>query len=256
MIKSYLINLDKDVERLNFFHTNFQRLCLTFERIAAVDGRLMSEANYQLFMRERPRKNKSWMRGQVGCFLSHYAAWEKIANGLDDYAVVFEDDVHISNDLADILSDDQWIPSGADVIRLETSTNRVKLSSAPVLTRARRNVFSVKSTTWCAGAYIISKRAAKALIELPQRHHEPSDILLYNFDESIIARKFSILQLNPAPCTQDKYLASGSVNFSSNIELSQNKSSVFKRFFLYLNLQRLVLGIYRTLNRYERIGFK
>src|SRR6187549_1568147 len=114
MIKSYLINLEQDSERLAFFESNFNRLSIAFERISAVDGRKFPEQQYQDFMKERPRNNKTWLRGQMGCFLSHYTAWQKIAEGDSRFCAVFEDDIHISDDLKKVLSDDSWIPDEVD----------------------------------------------------------------------------------------------------------------------------------------------
>src|SRR5688572_13693775 len=119
MIKSYLINLDKDTDRLAFMRENFSRLGLSFERFAAVDERSFSDAAYQQFMIERPRAGKLWLRGQMGCFLSHYNIWQKIAQGSDRYCAVFEDDVHIADDLGHLLSRTDSIPDAVDLIRLD-----------------------------------------------------------------------------------------------------------------------------------------
>ncbi len=256
MIKSYLINLDKDSERLNFITANFKKLGIEFERIAAIDGQTFSEQAFQEFLKVRPRNNKSWMRGQMGCFLSHYAAWEKVSQGNERFYAVFEDDIHISDDLKKILNDDSWIPDDIDIIRLETSTNRVRLTSQPLLTHAKRKIFGVKSTSWCAGGYLINRRTAQQLVNLPAQYHEPSDVILYNFDDSIIAKELNILQFHPALCTQDKHLATGNLKFSSNIELSAPKKA--SRLILKLrqaNPISVIGGLYRSLRGYKRIGF-
>jgi glycosyl transferase, family 25 len=218
-MKSYLINLNKDHERLIFFSANCKRLGIEFERIAAVDGSTFSELDFLAFSKDRPRTNhQTWRRGQMGCFLSHYLAWTKIAHSSEGFAAVFEDDVHISDDLKLILADDNWIPNEIDIIRMETSTNRVRLTLLPILIQAKRKIYGVKSTTWCTGGYIISRRAAQQLIDLPPRQHQPSDVILFNFEDSIIAKKLNILQCYPALCTQDKHLASGSLEFPSSVE--------------------------------------
>lgn len=258
MIKCYLINLNKDHERLNFFTTNFKRLGIEFERIAAVDGRTFSEQDFQAFLKDRPRSNnKTWMRGQMGCFLSHEAAWNKIAQSNERFSAVFEDDVHISDDLKSILIDDNWIPDDVDIIRLETSTNRVQLSLRPILTHAKRKMYGVKSTTWCTGGYLINRRAARQLIELPPQHHHPSDVILFNFEDSTIAKKLNILQCFPAVCTQDKHLSSGNLQFSSNVELDESASPLSLAMKIkQANPATITSGLWRALQGYKRITFE
>jgi glycosyl transferase family 25 len=262
MMKSYLINLDKDTDRLAFFSANFSRLEMEVERISAIDGRVFSEEDYHKFMQDRPRsynreKTKTWLRGQMGCFLSHYTVWEKIAQGSNLFCAVFEDDIHVSDDLKEILDDDSWIPNDVDIIRLETSTNRIRLTARPVLTYLNRNLYGVKSTSWCAGAYIISRKTAQQLVALAAQYHEPADVILYHFTESVIAKELNILQFNPALCTQDKHLAKGSrsVNFSSNIEFDSNDSKNLKATLEQYSLKRIFIALYRSLCGYKRIGF-
>lgn len=262
MIKSYLINLDKDLDRLAFFKSNFDRLGIKFERVPAIDGRKYSEEDYQDFMAKRPRNynrtsTKTWLRGQMGCFLSHYNVWKKIAEGRDNYCAVFEDDIHVSDDLQYVLQSENWIPKDTDIIRLETSTNRVQLSS-PVTNYKKRKLYEVRSTSWCAGAYIISRKAALRLVSLSEKYHEPADVMLYHFEESVIARDLRILQFNPALCTQDKHLANGQKShFASNIEFdSANKVTEIKTKLGKLSPSKIATALYRSLSGYRRISFQ
>jgi len=255
MIATYLINLDQDVERLAFFASTFKRLGIEFERIQAVDGRLFAEADYQEFMKARPRHAKPWLRGQMGCFLSHYAAWQKIARGGNRFAAVFEDDIHVSDDLRDILADENWLPDDVDIVRLETSTNRVRLTPSRVAAPAGRALFTVQSTSWCAGAYLINRRTAQQLIALPAKFHEPADVILYHFADSAMAAQLKILQFNPAPCTQDKHLATGSINFTSNIEAPLSRTAKLKSRLAWISPWILGRAIFRSLRAYRRIGF-
>lgn len=256
MIKSYLINLEKDVDRLAFFKANFDKLGIKFERITGVDGRLSSEYEYQEFLRLRPRNNKDWSRGQMGCFLSHYSAWKIIAAGDANFSAVFEDDIHIVDDIKVVLGDESWLSESMDIIRLETSTNRVRLTSQPLVTYANRSAYGVKSSSWCTGGYIISRNAAQALVELPTRFHDTSDVILFNFADSAIASKFKILQFNPGLCTQDKHLAHGVGMFSSNIETPISALEQFRSNLKLFSPMVIGRAAYRSLLGYQRIGFK
>jgi glycosyl transferase, family 25 len=257
MLKSYVINLDKDADRLQFFSENFKRLALEFERISAVNGKNFSEQDYQEFVRLRPRNNgKGWLRGQMGCFLSHFSAWELIANGAEEYCAVFEDDVHISDDLKNLLQDASWIPTSADVIRLETSTNRVRLSTSPFVQKSGRTAYKVMSTSWNAGAYILSRTAAKKLIELPLAQHQPSDILLFNFSESPIVNQLQILQFHPALCTQDKHHTNSTNQFASNIEFKDADVARAVARFKNYTPAKIWHALRKSSLGYKRVGFQ
>lgn len=256
MIKSYLINLNKDSDRLDFFREQFERLELSFERIPAVDGRAMTDEEYASFQRARPRdQKKRWLRGQMGCFLSHYQAWEAIASGSDRYGAVFEDDIFVSDGLRRILSDDDWVPQGVDVIRLEPSSNRVRLGRK--LTSVEdRDYYRVLSTSWCAGAYLLSREAARKLVTLAQEHHQPADIMLFSFEDSVLVPTLTIAQCQPAPCIQDKFLNPESHQFSSNIERLRKTPGAGAEIRPRLTLMTLLGAIYRRLLNYRRVRYR
>ncbi|MGP4842516.1 glycosyltransferase family 25 protein [Marinobacter sp. 1Y8] len=255
MMTLYVINLDRDVRRLEQLSLQLDGLGLPFERIAAVDGRDVSDSDYHRFQQARPRQNKRWLRGQMGCFLSHYKAWEKIAAGAESYGVVLEDDIYLSGDAGCYVTHSDWIPESADVIRLEPSTNRMLLARQEVLQLGGRVFYPVKSTAWCAGAYILSRRAAKQLIELPASAHQPADAMLFSFQESVIARQLQILQCSPAPCIQDKFRREGYLGLGSNIEVRQRGDTSYIRTLRSGSYRELVQTFWRTLRGYRRIGF-
>jgi glycosyl transferase family 25 len=256
MIKSFLINLEKDKERLAFVTKNFEVLGLCFERINAVDGRTFSDQSFQDFQSLRPKNNTPWRRGQMGCFLSHFHVWELVANGEEDYCAIFEDDIHISQDLKLILNDLQSIPTTTDIIRLETSTNRVLLNTSLFITGGKRKAYKVQSTTWCTGSYILSKEAAKKLIAVPDKFHHLSDIFLFNFEVSKIARELETFQFNPAFCTQNKHLLDNSHQFTSNIEIDETRSTRFRSFIAQFSLVNILQSLMKTARGYKRIGFQ
>ena len=64
---------------------------------------------------------EGWLPGEVGCFLSHFEIWRRIASGNEPWAAVFEDDLRVSTDLGRLLRSHDWIPSDADIVRLEAN---------------------------------------------------------------------------------------------------------------------------------------
>jgi glycosyl transferase family 25 len=219
MIPCYLINLDRAPARFAFISRRLQALGIPYSRLSAVDGSAMPEKDRTAFIASRPRDGRTWSAGQVGCFMSHVKAWEKIAEGLEPYGVIIEDDVHVSDEAPAFLKSPNWIPADADIVRLESTGQWLKLgkTSSRIDDRAVRRV---RSTAWGAGAYVLSKSAALKLLAVEPKLHSPVDDFLFNFKSSAVAKGLTVYQVAPALVEQDKFIAnqSASKGFGSDIE--------------------------------------
>lgn len=258
-MKSYIINLDRNPERLTAIGERFAAQGIAFERIRAVDAAALSPDEVQAFRRSRP--SMPWVHaGQIGCFLSHFAAWRLIAEGRAPYAAVFEDDMHVSDDLALFLCGARP-PLSADILRLETSTNRLRLGPPPgrggtCTTWHGRAVRTVRSTSWCAGGYILSRTAAARLVALPEASHQPVDWMLFCFEHSVVARGLDIAQVVPALCVQDKFFHADprQVRFASEIERGLRAETVAERLWFYA--RNVAPAFWKTIAGYERVLFE
>ena len=91
----YVINLDKDVQRLHWMEQQLSAHKLQFLRIAAVNGSQID-----------PQRDPYWSdplrshlgAAEIGCLLSHAYAWRLIAQADGELALVLEDDIHVSDD--------------------------------------------------------------------------------------------------------------------------------------------------------------
>lgn len=192
MIKSYLINMQRSSDRLQAMSARFDALGLPFERIAAVDGATLTDEQIADFVRERPLEGsgdtfstgpRKWTASNIGCFLSHQAAWRIAADSADAYTAIFEDDMHLSDTLPALLASTDWLPGGNSIVRLEPSYNRIKLH-AKVADVAGRQLRPVRPSTYqhcwpvCAGALIVSRDAARLLLAAQARWHTMADIFV------------------------------------------------------------------------------
>ncbi len=243
MIKSYVINLDRNPERLAHIDKRLHKLGMPYERIAAVDGKSVPHEEFERFAKARPMKGtgdsystgqRVWTPSSMGCFLSHYEAWRRIAESTDDYGAVFEDDIHISRAIVPLLANDLWIPDECEIIKLEPSYNRIKTASKPAVKIAGRDVVriipSMHDHCWpvCAGGLIIKRKTAQKLIATPEHLQSIADVFLFAFNESEVARGLNLYQVNPAVCVQDKFLYEdqNKSTFKSNIEdLSEDRKA-------------------------------
>lgn len=257
-IKIFVINLDSDVKRMQNLDTSLRAQNIEYTRVSAVDGRKMPRdelANHFLNSYQM-RLGSEIGASQAGCFLSHSKVWNLIANGEDDYGLVLEDDIHLSSDFEQFINSAEWLPEAFDIVRLEVPTNRLWLSKTDTLDFNQRKISAVKSTSWCAGAYLLSRDCAKRLVSLNLNKFISSDALLFCFEQSVIARELSIYQVTPALAIQDKYLSTSQVGYTSNIENFSLLTKLKWKVLNNINAFSITNQIKKALRGYQRVTYK
>ena len=94
--KIFVINLNESTERLERLKSEFERIGLDFERIPAVDGRKLSEN--QILKHYSPELNRKkyfvpLSKTEMGVYMSHLKACEKIISDNLDFGIILEDDI-------------------------------------------------------------------------------------------------------------------------------------------------------------------
>ena len=131
-IDIYLINLDRNPDRLGFFIQQYQASDLNmkqFNRVSAVDGKelviqeYVSPSAYQEIRQIEKTgfrtKHYQLTRGAIGCYLSHMRTYDAIAIGDADYGLIFEDDVKIDTSFFKKLNRAlPFIPNDWDILLL------------------------------------------------------------------------------------------------------------------------------------------
>jgi glycosyl transferase family 25 len=194
-VKTYLINLDRSPERLAHMQDILAAAGVRHVRIAAVDGRALAPAAIA-------EADASLSPSEVACFMSHRIAWQAIASGDDPFGAVLEDDIHIAPSLAALLADGDWIPPGADVVKLETMLKPVYLEDAGHEAPAGHRVRRLHSTHPGTAGYIIGRAAAAGLVARYRHASRPADAYLFELPDGE-ARNLVVYQLDPAACIQD-----------------------------------------------------
>ncbi len=93
--KIYVINLDKDADRLSFMSSQLTELGLSFERFPAILGKehdFSNEYDASLCVK---KNGVPMTTSELGCALSHKKVYEKILQGQEEFGLVFEDDIAI-----------------------------------------------------------------------------------------------------------------------------------------------------------------
>lgn len=98
--KIFVINLNESTERLERLKFEFERIGLDFERLPAVDGRDLTED--QIFQHYSPELNrkkyfKPLSKPEIGLYMSHLKACERIISENLDFGIILEDDIVLKN---------------------------------------------------------------------------------------------------------------------------------------------------------------
>lgn len=226
-MRIYLINLDRAPERLQYMQKAFDEAGLEFTRIAAVDGKQLSDEEISCVV--SGEGYWGWLtRGEIGCFLSHRLCWQAIADAKEPYAAIFEDDMVLGANTGKILSTTSWIPEDADVVKLETEGSRIYVDKHDASQVAGRAVRRLRSSHYCAGGYILARNAASNLLEQSQTFADGVDHILFS-SETVAAGDHKIYhkiyQLIPAICEQERFVASNADDpmFPSSIQGRRQK---------------------------------
>ena len=101
-MKCFVVNLDRDRERLEATRVLFSSAGMEFERVHAVDARAMTAAELHeacprfRFYIANARRVKP---GEIGCALSHRKTWATVAERNLPLAAVLEDDILVDMDV-------------------------------------------------------------------------------------------------------------------------------------------------------------
>ena len=137
--------------------------------------------------------------GNMACTISHELAWERFLASDAEHAVILEDDVFISPDIAAWLGDMSWWPDDAQLVKIERWNGRdtkvlLARDGHVHLGRELRRLFG--RHVGSAG-YILNREGARRMLA-----HRPFalsiDNYLFNRNASPAARSVTTYQVNPA----------------------------------------------------------
>ena len=160
-VQTYLINLEKDRERLAATKAQLDALAMPFERVDAIHGTDMPEWIRPYFLDDRGKIASGLLPGEVGCYASHLLVLRRIAER-DQPALVLEDDVEIAPDFPDVFNSLPTMPVGWEIIRLTNPYKRgyVRISSV----NTNYDVVKFVNVPPDTGAYFISPEGARKFL--------------------------------------------------------------------------------------------
>lgn len=171
----------------------FASRSMSFIRVAGVDGMQIAKTSAEWLYPLSP--------GEIGCFLSHKKCFELIASGDDEYGIILEDDVELSDNAFKYFKSSHWIPNGADVIKFETCNARIRLSQLTCMPGTGLKIGVLRSSHLGTAGYLVSKRAAKEILPLLELPKKPIDNFLFTPGCGILD-SLVVYQTVPAFCRQ------------------------------------------------------
>jgi glycosyl transferase family 25 len=169
----FVINLDRDRDRLARMVGEAQRVGISFERFVAVDGnRLDPDLRDQFFSADGPHE-AAFTAGEIGCYASHLRIHRLLAEGGGECALVLEDDVRLADDLVATIESAKAHAPDWDIVRLSNATKSVVLPVAPLV--GGRELVKYWTVPNGTGAYLISRSGAIKFAEAYERRTLPID---------------------------------------------------------------------------------
>lgn len=200
-IPVFLINLDRAEDRLQRFKAHAAEREIAFERFPAIDGaQVAPPVAAKVCANWRPRDWTAPSPGEIGCFLSHVAVWQLIAQRGLDWAFIAEDDIRFSPIAARLFCQGH-LPKDIDVVKAETWVEPILLSRAGEAFAPGFTLHRMWSKHVGAGGYFVSARGAHRLIAWAEHSAGPADLQLFDPETRSIPG-LTVRQIVPAFCVQ------------------------------------------------------
>ena len=209
MLPIFVINLDGSTERLSKVEQELQKIGVSFERVSAVDGRIMTESErLQHYSPELNASNyyKALTPGEIGCYLSHRKVWQLIVERALPAAIILEDDFLAQGDLTGVQA---FVDTkqAFDYVKLSDHPNRPRKTTAlKLIGKSELVAFDKPPARTCA--QLVSTRGAEQLLKHSEKFGRPVDIdLQYWWEKEITVLGIKPFPFAPAPDVQSDITA-------------------------------------------------
>ncbi len=179
--KSFIIHLQRSSGREAQVKDLIGKSPFETEIVDAVDGAKLSQAEIDACFSEKPLQQPVYPfglnAGEIGCFLSHRRAWQKIVDQDLAAGLVFEDDVQIDPDVFDTALEaaKAWSPEYGFI---QFQVREVAADSPELGQIGCNRLFRPVPTLLRCSAQLVNNATAKKLLKATARFDRPVDTLL------------------------------------------------------------------------------
>lgn len=175
-ITTYIINLKTSPARKEYMQQLLSTYHqLDFQFIEATDGRVLTEDELNDCYDRKislARYGRKVNPGEIGCTLSHYRCYRKIAEGTDDFVLMLEDDISIVGDMNFLFSERM-------TSFMQSDKPKILFLSGDYWYWQKKDITGVFSAVG-SYAYLINKAAAKCIVSgIKKPFHVADDWNLY-----------------------------------------------------------------------------
>lgn len=220
-MKVYVINMERSVQRRKSMEEHLRNLGIEFEIVKAVDGSLLPDDYTQQTLGRQDPLSKS----ELGCMLSHLKVYQMMQERNEEFAVVLEDDILITELNMPAMFETLEHFLNPDTVTLLTyfGVKDEKIYLRKILDKeniqgAQEKYYicqpSAANNLARAGAYIISKQCAKKIMDFHATE------IHCRADEWEVYHEHGIMSLvnclYPMPVIEN-YLHGSEINYTKNV---------------------------------------
>lgn len=198
-MKVFLVNLDRDKDRLANANEQLVRLGIAYERIPAVYGKGLSVAE----KRRAVNRFRWWCAigrpisdAEIGCALSHQLIYRRMISESIPCACIFEDDIVLNDRICQVLEmvEKHMDPAKSQVVMLSDHTGMYANDKFETM-EIRRS-----GSAMCTDGYCITKTAATKLLQCNCPIITPCDL----WGRWATMGRIDLYHALPSVCKQDQ----------------------------------------------------
>ncbi|MFW5654065.1 MAG: glycosyltransferase family 25 protein [Roseicyclus sp.] len=201
----FVINLDRRPDRLAFMAGQLGAMGLPWERVSAHDKE--SVADDLLATEVALTGHRVAMgRGSQACALTNFDIFRRIVAEDLPAAVILQDDVELSPDLAPYLTALDWLPEGIGLVQFEkygrSASRRLVGPALGPMPLPHHSLHRLHSRTAGAACYLITQAAARRILAEKPLLDMPIDHFLFSPNVSPLFHRLGVAILRPALARQ------------------------------------------------------
>ena len=182
--KIFVINLDERADKFKNAEDQILAQNLVCERVSAVRGSNLSQKEVDAAYDSKLNKQrylKALSLGEIGCYLSHISAWQKIVDEKLDYAIILEDDCKLEASFKEITNIIPMLKDW-DYMKLTGPRGGRKIQERQLVTQGFELTHFNKVPTSASGQ-VVSLNGAKKLLANSTPFYRPVDVDIQQYWE-------------------------------------------------------------------------